>query len=309
MIKYRCNHCGIDLETEDSLGMCEEPCPICGAANEVPPTRKQKRRIKEEREASAQLLVEKALARDASRAAGKEEARAQREAEEHTSYRAAIEEAKSSPDTPKIWYCRVDAEERGPMREDILQKWIHDGVLGRDDCVRPEDGDQWIRLYDIPERFAGVVQPSAESVETGFFMPPWRSRAPRLAIMIAAGAGMLGTFLPWVSMPLMGSLSGTAGDGWFTFVGFAVVMAFAAGKFSQELGIVRRLICALFAAGAGAIGMWKIIDLSQMRMSHGASEFEQALASSVTIGSGLYLITVAGAAAFIFSLAIPESTG
>jgi|WetSurMetagenome_2_1015567.scaffolds.fasta_scaffold170724_2 hypothetical protein len=36
MIKYKCIHCGVELETEDSLNGAQEPCPECKQMNSVP---------------------------------------------------------------------------------------------------------------------------------------------------------------------------------------------------------------------------------------------------------------------------------
>jgi hypothetical protein len=43
----------------------------------------------------------------------------------------------------------------------------------------------------------------------------------RLAILMAAGLGMVATFLPWWYVPIIGAISGTKGDGWLTLALFA----------------------------------------------------------------------------------------
>jgi len=36
MIRYKCAHCGVELETDDLLSGKQEPCPDCGKVNVVP---------------------------------------------------------------------------------------------------------------------------------------------------------------------------------------------------------------------------------------------------------------------------------
>ena len=36
MIRYKCVHCGVELETDDPLSGKQEPCPDCGKPNVVP---------------------------------------------------------------------------------------------------------------------------------------------------------------------------------------------------------------------------------------------------------------------------------
>ena len=41
----------------------------------------------------------------------------------------------------------------------------------------------------------------------------------RVAAAVAATGGLLGSFLPWINAPVIGSVTGTAGsDGWVTMV-------------------------------------------------------------------------------------------
>ena len=57
----------------------------------------------------------------------------------------------------------------------------------------------------------------------------------RLYVLIAAAAGMLGTFLPWVSLPFLGSVSGTS-----------------AGAIGKDLALLPQRQCAL--GGDDALG-------------------------------------------------------
>ncbi len=87
----------------------------------------------------------------------------------------------------------------------------------------------------------------------------------RLVTAICAGAGMLATFLPWATMPMFGSVSGTAGDGWITLALFvpALVLALMGDKTQPLLGAKR--YGAVIPSGLSALlGLWKMIQLSPL---------------------------------------------
>jgi len=120
----------------------------------------------------------------------------------------------------------------------------------------------------------------------------------RLGILTAAGFGMLGTFLPWVHVPILGSISGTRGDGWITLLLFvpAVVLSLG-GDRSTPLVAGRRAGAVISAGLAGLIGVWKIIDFHGIMADVPKDNpFAEALSMSVQIGAGLYLLIAAGAA-------------
>ena len=55
MIEYTCQHCDASLETDDSLGMTAEPCPLCKRNNTVPPSKAQRREQKEQQRESNRI--------------------------------------------------------------------------------------------------------------------------------------------------------------------------------------------------------------------------------------------------------------
>lgn len=161
MIQYTCQHCNASLETEDSLGMTNEECPICRKSNLVPPSRAQCRRHEAERRNEARRIEDQHRQQEAARRAEAEKLEKQRQTEIQEQYLVEIARAKADPSTPKTWYCSHKGAERGPMQESLVQRWLDDGQLGPDDCVRTEDSTQWIRIRDIPERFYAKPQRSA----------------------------------------------------------------------------------------------------------------------------------------------------
>lgn len=160
MIMYTCPRCKTLLETDDALGMKDEACPLCKKTNRVPPSKAQKqlqkdkdRAVEELKKSQARQLAELQRLAETTRRAEAECLQKQQETEKQQQYFAAIQQAKANPGTPKVWYCQQNGQERGPMQEALLQKWIDDGQLGPDARVRTKEGNAWIQLRDIPERF------------------------------------------------------------------------------------------------------------------------------------------------------------
>jgi hypothetical protein len=119
----------------------------------------------------------------------------------------------------------------------------------------------------------------------------------RLAILIASVLGALGTFMPWVSLPIVGSINGTKGDGYITLILFCIPIVLSVlGNRNKAISGVR-----MYAASAGAgisslIAIYKIIDFNSKMAPASDNPFAQAVASSVSIEYGLYVIAVAGLA-------------
>ena len=44
----------------------------------------------------------------------------------------------------------------------------------------------------------------------------------RIGILIVAVIGMLATFMPWIKIPIVGTIMGTEEEGWITFILFAI---------------------------------------------------------------------------------------
>lgn len=131
----------------------------------------------------------------------------------------------------------------------------------------------------------------------------------RIAILIASAAGMLGTFLPWVNIPLMGSLNGTGGDGWITFglFGVAFLITFLGNKTLALKGVYLALGL-ISGVIAGAIGVWKILDFnSSIGRTAPQTELVKSFGKLVSVGFGLYLIVVAGIAVLLSGILLRKS--
>jgi len=124
----------------------------------------------------------------------------------------------------------------------------------------------------------------------------------RTVLAITAAAGMLATFLPWVKAPIIGSIDGTAGDGWITLALFACALALCfTGNRSRSISGVNHVAIAIPSLLAGLIGLWKVLAFRE-RMAEMRSEdnaFAAAMSLTVQIGIGIYLLIIAAAAMII----------
>lgn len=119
----------------------------------------------------------------------------------------------------------------------------------------------------------------------------------RLALIGVSALGMLCTFLPWISVPLVGSINGTKGDGWFTFLFFGVSLALSfLGEKSEEIEGTKFWASSLFALLSGGLAIYKIIDFNSKMSDLSENPFAQALSATVSVEFGLYLLALAGLA-------------
>jgi hypothetical protein len=129
----------------------------------------------------------------------------------------------------------------------------------------------------------------------------------RLAILIVAGLGALATFMPWVKVPIVGTINGTKGDGWITLALFAVplIISLLNDKTKALKGglLYGAIIPSLLA---GAIGVWKIIEFNSKMSDIGDNPFAKALGAAFSIEFGLYLLVLAGIALPIVAFLIKD---
>lgn len=134
----------------------------------------------------------------------------------------------------------------------------------------------------------------------------------RIAILIVAGLGALGTFMPWVKVPIVGSISGTKGDGWITFALFAVpIIISLINDKSKSLKGGLLIAAVLPGLAAGIIGIWKILDFNSKISEMSNLEdnpFAQAIEATVSIEFGLYLIVLTGILLPLVALIIKDNS-
>lgn len=119
----------------------------------------------------------------------------------------------------------------------------------------------------------------------------------RLAVVILSSIGMLTTFMPWVSMPIVGSVSGSKGDGWFSFSFFLIALIIGLmGSGKKILSKEQILGISLFGVLAAILGIWKIIDFNTIMSTIDTEDniFTKAFSMGISIEFGLYLLVLTG---------------
>ncbi|HWM03641.1 MAG TPA: hypothetical protein VNP92_15005 [Actinophytocola sp.] len=112
--------------------------------------------------------------------------------------------------------------------------------------------------------------------------------AERVVVLGAAGLGALSVFLPWVSVPLLGSITGTElddGRGWAVLVAAAAALtsAVAGGGLNGELGALARFVGVFAGLAIAGVTGWLLVEL-----------YVDGVGS--VVGAGLYVGVVAGLA-------------
>jgi hypothetical protein len=128
----------------------------------------------------------------------------------------------------------------------------------------------------------------------------------RIVVAILSLVGAIGTFLPWVSVPLVGTFDGTAGDGpgWITAALFVIagVVAQATGP-KRPLSSIVAAACGAPALLAAGYALYQMLDLQRSATKlAGDNVLLQAFVSSASVEVGLVLVLCAG-------LAVPLAAG
>jgi hypothetical protein len=105
----------------------------------------------------------------------------------------------------------------------------------------------------------------------------------RIALIVAAAAGMLGTFLPWINIPIRGAVNGTEGDGWITLGIFSFALLIAVT--GEAEGLLGRSGLVLMGTIAAAVGVHDAAGVYERKaeIADGGA-FARALADSVSVG-------------------------
>jgi hypothetical protein len=134
--------------------------------------------------------------------------------------------------------------------------------------------------------------------ESGFFKEGGEVESKRKLLLIIAVIGMIGTFLPWARWGPF-TVSGTKGDGWFTFVFFGIAAALCLFKGDKSEALTKGGTTTVTAMGilGFLFGLWKII------------RFGDVSETGMTLGIGLWVIVLAGAAIVYFNVFAKKKEG
>jgi len=234
------------------------------------------------------------------------------------------------------WYYDLNGQQVGPISGAELRNLAQTGKLTSDTLVWKGGMDKGVPAYRIkglilprptngPPPLPTAVPKPAPQPEP-FELPadeapadPVPASPPliaglhrqRFVIVLAAGAGMLATFLPWVHAPIIGSVAGTSGDGWITLVMFVPVMVLALwGDKSLAMTVHARIAAGIPAVIAVLIGLDKLHGLSSFKnKADPDNPFAKALGALVQPGIGLYLVVLAGFAVVMVAWRMDRSSG
>jgi hypothetical protein len=236
------------------------------------------------------------------------------------------------------WHYSIQGKRVGPVGATELKRLADSGQLSPTDLVWKEGLQNWVAASNVKGLFAnkpavppplppeGVAASTAEDlkpkVEAAARATADAAKAAiktladskplagfhiqRAALGAAAILGALATFMPWLSAPVVGTVYGTAGDGWITLALFVPALVFVCrGNRLQPIDGWQRFAAAVPAVLASIIGVWKIVglnmNLSKMQSEMADNPFGSAMAkmaaTTTQTRSGLYLLVLAGAAA------------
>ena len=223
------------------------------------------------------------------------------------------------------WHYTHGDQQLGPVSSSQLKAFVADGTIQSDTLVWKNGLKSWIPARKIKGLFPDTPQKpvienrppplpsgkSASSLGSNETIVAAKKIAAdvtsdvrknfhlqRIVIIACASLGILSTFLPWVSMPIVGAIYGTAGDGWITLCLFipALVLAFRGDKLAPLIG-GSRLGAAIPAGIAGLIGLGEIMQFN-LKVAEAGNDnpFAQAFAGAVQIRFGIYLLVASGVA-------------
>ena len=297
IIEFDCEKCGKHLKTPKALAGRKSKCPHCGIICTIPGLRFGSPNTTAPPPPASSEPTPTQPQDDA--------------------YSENIDIRQCTPDSPEPdqveWYYQLNGAQAGPISSDIIIEMLESGNLEPSTSLWREGLESWVTVDTAPE-FAAHAQ-AAETDAAPPSLSAAESATPglhkqRIILACIAGLGMLATFLPWVRAPIIGAVDGTAGDGWITFVLFGLSLCLVFTGKTHELlyggGQVGAAICTALGV---LLGIWKLLDLNAMKSDMARQgSLATALAGSVQIGFGIYLVVLAGIAFWVVCFMFPNNS-
>lgn len=158
--------------------------------------------------------------------------------------------------------------------------------------VKPKEIHQPVAIAKaVPVLETPVAQPVQTVIEREIvYVQQPRFNTARLLIVIISACGMVGTFLPWVTMGML-SVAGTRGDGWITFTIYLVIaITSLVGNTHQRMHEFIKFLIILVSIFLTLYGMYMCSNISSLADNPEGGIFARA----TQVGIGLYLVTLAG---------------
>lgn len=226
------------------------------------------------------------------------------------------------------WFYTSAGEQQGPVSAGELKALVGAGHLNREDLVWKQGMMDWQRASQIKGLFPlpSVPPPLPTNSSTN---PKPRSRqnvfaASRISLplhlqrigLLAAGVfGVLGVFLPWLSLPIVGTIYGiSVPDGWITLVMFlpCFIIPFL-GNWQSLIVLWQRFVVSVPSLLGSGIAAYKVVSVGNQMSSipeeAGNNQFAAAVATAmaktVQIGPGLYLLIPLGLIIALVAFLLP----
>jgi hypothetical protein len=234
------------------------------------------------------------------------------------------------------WHYTASGQRHGPISSVELKQLAATGQISPADLVWKEGLANWVAASSIKGLFSPISSPpplppagkekpveddlkpkveaaaraTADAAKAAMksvagLKPVAGFHIQRAGLGAAALLGCLCTFLPWFTAPILGTVYGTAGDGWITLILFIPALVFAAiGDRLEPIVGWKRFAASVPPLLASLVGLGKIIDLNSrlgnMKAELAGNPFGPAVAkmAAATLQTrfGLYLLVLVGPA-------------
>jgi hypothetical protein len=133
----------------------------------------------------------------------------------------------------------------------------------------------------------------------------------QIGMSVASGAVMIGTALPWLSAPIIGSVPGYRGDGKYALIAGAVVLLVVLLSDTMDIPTaVQKWTSVGMGVVATAIpaSSWYALESHVSEMADSDNPFSGALSASVGAGVGLIITLAAGIALIVVPMVIDDDS-
>ncbi|MEO1484605.1 MAG: hypothetical protein AAFU57_02585 [Bacteroidota bacterium] len=129
----------------------------------------------------------------------------------------------------------------------------------------------------------------------------------RIAILLIASLGLLATFMPWATVPILGGMSGTENTlGWVSLSFFAIPMVVSLiGNKHKDLVRIALIVTVTASVLAFVTCICQLYVFNSMDSSDNL--FEAMLAEQIKVGFGLYIALFAGLLLPLFAFLMRDS--
>lgn len=119
----------------------------------------------------------------------------------------------------------------------------------------------------------------------------------RFAVLVVSIIGIIATFLPWYRIEQLGTISGFASSGWFTFLMFVVVILLVLRKdLNEDMTMGISWCVTIISILATFVVLWRVIDVyfAKEGMFSLGGDMGGIMGSQVAVAYGAWMVVAAG---------------